>query len=168
MESDPGRHDATPRQARFAGNAPAVLPVVLHVDDDPNDAELLKAACHAIDAPIILKTVPDGDSALDYLQGQGEYRDRNAFPLPSLILLDLKMPRRTGFEVLEWIRMQPALNRVRVLILTGSELKDDILRATLGGADGYLVKPLLFESLVNVVRSVMSTLSEGTKASDGR
>lgn len=132
------------------------LSTVLHVDDDPNDAELLKAACHAAVAAFRLQTVQSGEAAMDYLRGTGSFTDRSMFPFPSLVLLDLKMPRRTGLEVLKWIRAEPRLCKTPVVMLSGSELHEDIARASSGGADGYLVKPLSFEALVEMVRRIQA------------
>src|SRR5437660_12408219 len=82
---------------------------VLHIDDDPNDAELLDAAVRKAKATFTLHSVSDAEQAMAYLNGQGAYRDRTRFEMPSLILLDLKMPRATGFELLKWIRSHKSL-----------------------------------------------------------
>jgi CheY-like chemotaxis protein len=161
MSSDLGSHAAAQKPVRPLSGAGSTVPTILHVDDDPNDAELLKAACQASGVDVVLNTVTDGDAAVSYLKRQAAHSDRALYPLPNLVLLDLKMPRMTGFEVLNWIRSQPELTHIRVVILSGSELKDDILTATLSGADGYLVKPLRFEALVNVVRSLVGSLGFG-------
>jgi CheY-like chemotaxis protein len=101
-----------------------------------------------------LQNVEDGERAMAYLSGLGIYADRDRFPLPSLILLDLKMPRATGFEILKWIRKHPELGQLPVLVLSGSELQDDIRRAYDVGANSYLVKPLGFEALVGLVTRI--------------
>lgn len=133
-----------------------MLFTVLHIDDDPNDTELLRAAARRADVPFQLYNVEDGDQAMAYLKGLGNYRDRTLYPLPSLILLDLKMPRATGFEILAWIREHPELGKVPVLVLSGSELHEDIRQAYAIGANSYLVKPLGFEALVDLVKEVNS------------
>src|SRR5260221_8898276 len=94
--------------------------IVLHADDDPNDLLPVKHACRAANLPFSLESVSDGGVAIAYLSGQTNYGDRARYPFPALVLLDLKMPRRTGFEVLEWIRGQPNLKRLPVIILTSS------------------------------------------------
>lgn len=127
---------------------------VLHVDDDPNDTELLRAASNAAKTTFSLHNVQDGDEALAYLNGEGPYADRTLYPIPTLILLDLKMPRATGFEVLHWIRQHPQAGSIPVVVLSGSELQDDIRRAYDVGANSYLVKPLGFESLVSMVKDI--------------
>ena len=74
--------------------------------------------------------------------------------MPALVLLDLKMPRATGFEILKWIRNHPTLNKLPVVVLSGSELQDDIRNAYAEGANSYLVKPLGFDALVGLIKSV--------------
>jgi CheY-like chemotaxis protein len=91
-----------------------------------------------------------------YLSGLGQYADRFRFPLPSLILLDLKMPRLTGFEILKWIRTHRTLGELPVLVLSGSQLQDDMRQAYAGGANSYLVKPLGFDSLVSLIQNIDS------------
>ena len=127
---------------------------VLHIDDDPNDAELLEAAMRKAQAEFIVHNVADADQAMAYLNGQGPYSDRKRYRFPSLILLDLKMPRATGFEVLKWLRSKPAFTNVPVVVLSGSELHDDIQQAYAVGANSYLVKPLGFNELVALVREI--------------
>jgi CheY-like chemotaxis protein len=131
---------------------------VLHVDDDPNDMELLRAAARKADVRFVLQHVEDVDQAMAYLRGEGIYADRATFCFPSLILLDLKMPRSTGFELLAWLRAHPTFGQIKVVVLSGSELKDDMQRARDCGADHYLVKPLGFEDLVNLVKNKISAL----------
>jgi len=127
---------------------------VLHIDDDPNDTTLLQAATRKAGLSLALKNLEDFEQAVDYLSGKGHYADRSAHPMPRLILLDLKMPRATGFEVLRWIRNNPSLSKIPVIVLSGSELQDDVRRAYLGGANSYLVKPLGFDALVDLVRNI--------------
>lgn len=133
------------------------MPVaVLHIDDDPNDTELLRAAARQAGVQFLLYNVSDGEQAVAYLSGLRLYSDRERYPLPSLILLDLKMPRATGFEILSWIRSQPELHSVPVIVLSGSELRDHIQRAYEVGANSYLFKPLAFDALVQIVKSIDS------------
>jgi len=129
---------------------------VLHIDDDPNDRALLKAASKKAGAQFTLHTVEDGEQAIAYLGGIGVYSHRRHYPLPTLVLLDLKMPRATGLEVLKWLRNQPELCHIPVVILSGSELQDDITNAYQLGANSYLVKPLGFDALVELVRRINS------------
>jgi len=128
--------------------------VVLHIDDDANDTTLLQAAARSAKLGFRLYNVEDGDQAIAYLSGAGLYADRAMYPLPSLILLDLKMPRATGFEVLKWIRKHPELGELPVVVLSGSELQEDVRQAYGVGANSYLVKPIGFEALVSLVRNI--------------
>jgi len=135
----------------------ATTPTVLHIDDDPNDSELLEAALRKAAAGFTLHTVADGEEAMAYLNGQGRYADRTRFRIPSLVLLDLKMPRATGFEVLKWIRGHTLFGNVPVIILSGSQCKDDVNAAYSAGANSYLVKPLGFAELVKLVKEIKSS-----------
>lgn len=130
------------------------LSTVLLVEDDPDDAELISHAFGkaGIVNPVI--TVDDGDKAIDYVHGRSAYADRRRFPVPSLILLDLKLPRRSGFEVLEAIRASEATRRVPVVVLTSSSQEDDIRRAYDVGANSYLVKPVGRDALVAMVQAL--------------
>ena len=130
------------------------LPLVLHADDDPNDVLLFKHACRSANAPFVLESVSDGELALAYLGGLSCYADRVRYPLPALILLDLKMPRRTGFEVLEWVRGQPNLKRLPIIILSSSKHEADINWTYEHGANSYLAKPVGFEALVEMVKAI--------------
>lgn len=127
---------------------------VLHVDDDPNDTTLLEAARRKSGVQFRLENVCDGDQAIAYLNGLGEYANRIKYPFPTLILLDLKMPRATGFEILRWIRNHPECGNLPVIVLSGSELNEDIQKAYRLGANSYLVKPLGFEALVKLVKNI--------------
>src|SRR5438105_2822919 len=93
-----------PRPAGSGGAHGAKPVTVLHIDDDSNDTALLQAAAKSAQLSLRLHNVEDGEQAIAYLSGAGQFNDRDIYPLPSLVLLDLKMPRTTGFEVLKWIR----------------------------------------------------------------
>jgi CheY-like chemotaxis protein len=151
---------------RGAGGAHAIAAdtvTVLHIDDDPNDTALLQAAARKANVNFCLQNVEDGEQAVAYLGGAGEYADRRLYPLPSLILLDLKMPRSTGFEVLNWVRSHPQLGKIPVVILSGSELKEDIRQAYSAGANSYLVKPIGFDALVTLVKNLSSVWLAATR-----
>lgn len=96
----------------------------------------------------------DGRKAIHYLGGTGEYSDRAQFPLPCLVLLDLKLPHVMGLDVLKWIREQPELRGVIVLVFTASKLPPDISKAYFLGANSYLVKPSEPDGLVETVRLI--------------
>ena len=91
---------------------------------------------------------------MDYLAGRGDYADRITHPLSSLVLLDLKLPRKSGHEVLEWLRAQPALNRMPVVVLTSSKESRDVNRAYDLGANSYLVKPVAFADLLRMAQTL--------------
>jgi CheY-like chemotaxis protein len=145
-----------PRHGGSGGARSISLPpiTVLHIDDDPNDTELLRVATRRAGVPFVLHNVEDADQAVAYLSGQGIYADRLRYQPPALILLDLKMPRATGFEILKWIRAHPEWKQVPVVVLSGSELQEDVRQAYAFGANSYLVKPLGLEALVSLVKSI--------------
>jgi CheY-like chemotaxis protein len=125
---------------------------ILLVEDHEDDISLLRNAFS--EAGLIgLQVVHNGDEAIDYLEGHGKYDDRKAFPCPALILLDLKMPRRTGFEVLEWVRANGGYKRMPIVILTDSANTDDVNHAYDLGVNSYLIKPLELEEIVRLVRA---------------
>lgn len=127
---------------------------ILHIDDDPNDKELLLAATLEAAVPFRIHNVVDAGQAMALLNGEGSYADRARFPLPSLILLDLKMPRSTGIEILMWMRTVPELKGIPVVVLSGSARDEDLRQAYASGANAYLVKPLGFGGLVEMVRNL--------------
>lgn len=126
---------------------------ILLVEDDPNDQLLIRRAFSKAKLMNPLHIVDDGDAATAYLAGEGEYADRSLHPFPALILLDLKLPRRSGLEVLAWLREQPRSRRIPVVVLTSSEDSADIARAYDLGANSYLVKPVDFDGLLDLVRT---------------
>jgi CheY-like chemotaxis protein len=128
--------------------------VLLHVEDDPNDVLLLQRAFRKAGSPLTIQAVTDGDKAVAYLSGADEFGDREKFPLPAVVLLDLKMPRKSGLEVLEWIRGNSALKRAIVIIFTSSKHDEDVNKAYDIGANSYLVKPVGFDMLVDVAKMI--------------
>jgi CheY-like chemotaxis protein len=127
---------------------------VLHVEDDPNDVLLLQRACRKAALTLNVVSASDGDKAVAYLSGADGFSSREKFPMPHLILLDLKMPRKSGLEVLSWIRGQPELKRIVVCVFTSSKHDEDINSAYELGANSYLVKPVGFDELVEMIRAV--------------
>jgi CheY-like chemotaxis protein len=127
---------------------------VLIAEDDPTDVFLLKRAFALAQIPATLHFVRDGQEAIDYLEGGPTYNDRAAYPLPDLMLLDLKMPKLNGFDVLKWLRRQPGLKRLLVTVLTSSDQPDDINRAYDLGANSYLLKPHNSTELSDLVGQV--------------
>lgn len=115
---------------------------ILLVEDESADALLVKRALEKTGFDFRISRAKHGDEAIDYLTGAPPFEDRETYPLPDVILLDIKLPRRTGFEVLEWLRSQPAgLNRIPVVMLTSSRHSVDVNRAYDLRANGYLTKP---------------------------
>ena len=133
-------------------------PVVLIVDDSENDAMLMRIVFERAGFVQPPQFAVDGDHAVAYLQGEGRYGDRTKFPMPTVVLLDLNMPRRNGFEILEWIRRQPALKRLHVYILSASSRPDDIARAYDLGANSYLVKPGNLDGLLHMAKCLVAWL----------
>ncbi len=113
--------------------------LVLMVDDSEDDCLLIKMALGDADRLHFIGSVSDGEEIVAYLQGSGQYANRLRFPIPDLLLLDLIMPRKSGFEVLEWLQSQPFDNMI-VVVLSGSNRPEDIRRAMELGADGYQPK----------------------------
>ncbi|HWQ90162.1 MAG TPA: response regulator [Clostridia bacterium] len=127
-------------------------PTVLHIEDDPNDVLLFQHACRKAGRNLNVQSVGDGDEAIAYFTGKGRFENRETHPLPHLVLLDLKMPRINGFEVLAWLRKSEKLHRIPVVVLTSSNHEADVKRAYDLGANSYLVKPVGFEALVELVQ----------------
>ena len=123
-------------------------------EDQTNDAFILERAFKKTGAKATLHFVRDGQEAIDYLEGEELFSDRNAYPLPTLLLLDLKMPRMDGFDVLEWVRSQKSLRRLLVVVFSSSEEIGDINRAYDLGANSYLVKPADFDELLKLAEDL--------------
>ena len=127
---------------------------ILLVEDNYNDVLLIQRAFRKAKVEPQMSIVDDGDKAISYLSRDGKYADREQYPLPSLILLDLKMPRLSGLEVLAWIRQQPELKRLLVVVLTSSQEDSDLAQAYDLGANSYLVKPLDFQDFVSLIELI--------------
>ncbi|MBE7469748.1 MAG: response regulator [Anaerolineales bacterium] len=127
---------------------------ILLVEDNRMDVELTLDAFQEVRLMNPVHVAPNGQEALDYLFGRGKYADRETYPLPRLILLDLKLPGLDGFEVLRQIKSTPVLRRLPVIILTSSKEEGDRILSYDSGANSYLVKPVSFEGFLNVVRHI--------------
>jgi CheY-like chemotaxis protein len=125
------------------------------VEDDENDAFLAERAFQRIPGSVV-RAVRDGEQAIAYLTRQPPYTDDRLYPCPDVILLDLKMPRLNGFDLLKWIRAQAErdLRLLPVVVLSSSDLQEDIKKAYSLGANSYLVKPLQWDELVRVLTSL--------------
>ena len=126
---------------------------ILLVEDDENDMFFLQRAMKNAGVPNPIQIASDGQQAIDYFQGTGKFADREKFPLPYLVLLDLKLPRVMGLDVLKWIRQQPEVAAI-VIILSSSKEEADVASAYRLGANGYLVKPAEASQLDDMAKSI--------------
>jgi CheY-like chemotaxis protein len=129
------------------------MKTILQVEDDPNDVYFFQRAMKKAGVPNPTQVACDGQQAIDYLRGAGKFADREQFPLPALVLLDLKLPYVMGMEVLRWIREQPGTPMV-VVILTASSEEQDIAAAYRLGANGFLVKPSEASKMDDLVKAI--------------
>ena len=128
--------------------------VILLAEDDEDYVVLIQDAFSRANITNCLHVVWNGEEAIMYLQGRGKYANRDEFPLPDLMLLDLKMPRVSGFEVLKWLRSEPGLSGLRVLVLTSSDQIRDVNEAYRLGANSFMVKPMDFEDTTELSRLI--------------
>ena len=129
---------------------------ILIVEDNEDDLYILKRAFRLAAVPNPLHHVENGQQAIDYLQGIGSYEDRTAHPLPSLILLDLKLPVKPGLAVLAWAKAQAAIKGIIIVILTSSSEDTDIALAYKLGVNAFLVKPTGAEKMKEIVMALDS------------
>jgi CheY-like chemotaxis protein len=127
---------------------------ILIVEDNATDVMLIRRAFARLNIANPVQVVSDGDRAVAYLSGVDGYADRAQFPLPAFVLLDLKLPRRSGLEVLAWLRAQDDLRRLPVVMLTSSRQSGDVNRAYDLGANSYLVKPVEFDDLQQLLGTI--------------
>ena len=132
---------------------------VLHVEDDPNDAFLFRHALGKAELPLEIQHVCNGQQAIDYLSGKGDFSDRTQFPLPRLVLLDLKLPLLNGFEVLAWARSHNEFQRLPVFVLSSSDLPEDVSEAKRLGADDFFVKTDTFDDVIQALKNVSAPRS---------
>jgi two-component system response regulator len=134
---------------------PNVKPItILMADDDPDDRQLTREAFEEAKLANDLRFVEDGVELLDYLHRRGKFADPATSPRPGIILLDLNMPRKDGREALQELKADPRFRPIRVIILTTSKAEEDILRTYNLSAASYITKPVTFESLVDVIRTL--------------
>jgi CheY-like chemotaxis protein len=129
------------------------LPILL-AEDDKNDIFLMRRAFDNAGFHNPLFVVHNGEEVIDYLQGSGTFQNRQKFPLPALLLLDLKMPLMDGYDVLDWLRQRPQFEGLPVIVLTSSKIESDIGKSRALGAHDYRVKPHGFEDLVRMLDEV--------------
>jgi CheY-like chemotaxis protein len=130
------------------------LSTILLVEDERNDVFLLQYAFEAAGIVHPLQVVEDGQEAIEYLSGTGKYADRAQYPMPCLVLLDLKLPVKSGHDVLRWIQQQPGLPLLLVIVLSSSRDRDDVDTAYQLGARSYLVKPLSMSKRLELAEAI--------------
>ncbi|MCI0744165.1 MAG: response regulator [Verrucomicrobia subdivision 3 bacterium] len=127
---------------------------ILHVEDREDDQFFLKRAFDAVGIQNTIHFLNDGQIAVDYLSGQAPYADRQAYPIPCLIILDLKLPQLHGLDVLKWIRAHREFKSIVVVILSSSPLRNDVDLAYEAGVNSFIVKPLTADQMTNIARLV--------------
>jgi CheY-like chemotaxis protein len=137
------------------------LPLLLVAEDQPDDVFLLRLALQKATLKITLFEVRDGQEAVDYLAGEGPYADRQTYPLPNLFLLDLKMPRMNGFDVLAWLEGRPDFDQLPIVVLSSSNLEQDVQMAKEFGVDDFRVKPVGIENLVRLLQELSARWLDG-------
>jgi CheY-like chemotaxis protein len=138
--------------------------VILLAEDEEDYVLLIQHAFGKANIPNPLHVVWNGQEAISYLKGEGKYANRDEYPLPDLMLLDLKMPRVNGLEVLKWLRAQPEMAALRVLVLTSSDQIRDVNEAYQLGANSFLVKPSDFEDFTQLSRLIQDFWLKASKA----
>ena len=133
-------------------------PTVLLVDDSTQDLFLTRAAFERAEFKNPLQSVRSGDEAIAYLKGEGPFRDRDKFPLPAVMLLDLNMPMKGGFAVLKWVGEQDGLKRLSIIVLSASTRPEDVEQAFELGANSFLVKPDTMNELTAMIRCLRDWL----------
>jgi CheY-like chemotaxis protein len=134
--------------------AESILPTILLVEDTPSDAALIRRGFEKTKVLNPIVWAKNGQEALGYLSGLGQYGDRNKYPLPALILLDLALPEMTGFELLQWKRTQPYIRRIPVVILTIDSATSAVNAAYDLGANSYLIKPGNPDEIMRIVKII--------------
>lgn len=139
-------------RSSMSGNSSKLI--ILVAEDDENDAFMLKRAFEKNGIAMPVHICPDGDAAMAYLQGQGQFADRDAYPFPRIFITDLKMPGRSGFEILEWLQSHPECNLIPKIVLSASNLEPDVIRAYQLGANCYFTKPSTTADLKKMVQMI--------------
>lgn len=132
---------------------PETRPTLLIVEDSEDDVFFIERIFKQLGARCDLKFARDGVEAIEYLEGKGQFTDRRQFPLPTIILMDLKMPRINGFEVLQWMQNQPEIRLIPTIVVTSSTLQEDVTRAYRLGANAVMNKPVDKDSLLQMLKT---------------
>jgi CheY-like chemotaxis protein len=125
---------------------------ILHVEDNQDDQFFLKRALTEAGIENTIHVVDDGQKAIDYLSSQGPYADREEYPIPCLVILDLKLPKVHGLDVLKWIRAHKEFKSIVVVILSSSPLRNDVDTAYEIGVNSFVVKPISAEQMAHIGR----------------
>ena len=128
--------------------------IYLVAEDDQDTQVLIQRAFKQADLAPPVYFTNDGQQTIHYLAGEGDYTDRKRFPMPALLLLDLKMPYQDGFDVLRWIRAQPQLRKLVVIMFSGSSLEQDVEQAFNLGVNSFVMKPVSFSELLQVILAI--------------
>ena len=137
--------------------------VVLLVEDDPDDVLFLKRAFQKAGVTLPVRVAQDGQEAIDYLSRAGRFKDPEHYPIPCLVVLDLKLPKRTGLEVLQWLRRREEFSDLPVVMVTSSGEIEDRERVMHHGVEAYHVKPVTFEELVRLAREIRVEVEDHCK-----
>lgn len=127
---------------------------ILVVEDNAEEVIILQRAFKKTGMDIAVQFVVNGEEAIDYLSGAEQFRDRASYPEPDLVIMDLKMPRKGGFEVLEWFRNLQEGALIPIIVLTASNRDSDVLRAYSLGASSYFIKPTSFDEFRSLIKVV--------------
>jgi len=130
--------------------------VLLLAEDDDNDVLLFTRAIKNTGLTCEIKSVSDGQQAIDYLERNPPFADKQTFPFPRFLILDLKMPRKTGFEVLEWLQEHPECRIIPTIVFSSSKIADDVTRAYQLGANSYFTKPNDYEELKSIFQILLN------------
>jgi CheY-like chemotaxis protein len=128
--------------------------IYLIAEDDSDTQLLIQRAFKQADLSAPLYFADDGEQAIEYLAGRGQFSDRSRYPLPAILLFDLKMPFKDGFDVLRWIRAHPSFRKLVVIMFSGSSLERDVEQAFDLGVNSFVMKPVSFSELLQVIMAI--------------
>lgn len=143
-----------------------IHPTILIAEDSESDRMLIELGFERARFPFSVQFARDGICASEYLDGLGRYANRAKFPLPIILLTDLKMPRMDGFELLEWVRNHPTWHKLPVIVVTGSDQSEDWRHAMQLGANSYVVKDLLMRPSRQLLDSILHYASPAGTTAD--
>lgn len=129
--------------------------IILHVEDDSDDAFIVRRALEKAASIYAVHQITDGEKAIDYLDGVAPYDQRDQYPFPDAILLDLKLPRKDGFEVLAWARSRENLKDIPIVVLTSSDRPEDLRRANALGVTAYLNKSISCRNVIDLLETLL-------------